>query len=105
VARKAQTTYWRYYCSGINKNITNEDLWQNVKVMKKENKTQGVSPLVHREEKVNILGEQYSNASSDMNISDMFLSHRAKFKKENEDTINGNEDDQTYMKEFSMGEL
>jgi hypothetical protein len=48
VARKAQTTYWRYYCSGINKNITRKELWQKVKVMKKENRTQGVSTLIHR---------------------------------------------------------
>ncbi len=113
-ARKSQTSHWRDYCSGINKNITSKELWQKVKVMKKENKAQGVSTLIDRggklislpEEKANILGEQYSNASSDLNLSDTFLSHRAKFEKENEDTIIGNEDDQSPVnEEFSMDEL
>lgn len=54
-----------------------KEMWQKVKVMKKKNKTLVVSALLDTggklvilpEDKANILGEQYRNASSDLNLS------------------------------------
>lgn len=82
--RRTKRDFWREYCDTIDKNTTNKELWNKIKLMSRDGKAKPSTFLLDKtgnvicdpEDRANLIANFLSTASSNSNLPVEFLTRR-----------------------------
>ncbi len=115
VIEEAKAEYWKSYCSGLSELSTVKDVWERINLMtQKPSHHEPINLLLDESgsartdptEIANLMADQYERASSDSNLTEDYLTHRAQFELEHHSIITGPaQSDDAYNDPFTMEEM